>query len=107
VLAIYTGIVVNDVFATEPKKSWTRAIQAFIVLLVVVSVIIQAIGVFLYPLYPDRSTNAERTWDWEHSIIFESYGYGISRIDSITTYSFPPLPPLLHLQVGNGGEPSP
>lgn len=106
VLAIYTGIVVNDVFATEQKKSWTRAIQAFIVLLVVVSVIIQAIGVFLYPLYPDRGTSAERTWDGDHSIVIGSYQNGISRIDSITTYSFPPLPPLLYLPFGNTGEPS-
>ncbi|MFA5266962.1 MAG: glycosyltransferase family 39 protein [Methanoregula sp.] len=107
VLAIYTGIALNGLFIADPVTFRTRAIRSFIIILVVSSVIIQAIGVFLYPLYPDRSTSAERTWDWDHSIIFESYGYGISHVDSVTTYSFPPLPPLFHLQSGNTGEASP
>ena len=81
------------------KHPATQVARSFIILLVVASVIIQAIGVFLYPLYPDRSTSAERTWDCEHSIIIESYQYGFPELDSITTYSFPPLPPLLHLQL--------
>jgi hypothetical protein len=98
VLAILTGIAVNKFLFTEQKNWRTRAVRAAIILLVIVSVIIQVIGVFLYPLYPDRSTDSERTWDWNHTIIFESYAYGISHIDSITTYAFPPLPPLLHLQ---------
>ncbi|MGB9176848.1 MAG: glycosyltransferase family 39 protein [Methanoregula sp.] len=107
VLAIFTGIAVNEFFITEQKNCRTRAVQAVIILLVVLSVVIQVIGVFLYPLYPDRSTNSERTWDWNHSIIFESYVYGISHIDSITTYTFPPLPPLLHLQFDKPGANSP
>jgi hypothetical protein len=102
VLAIYVGIVVNEFFVAEPEKAGARTIRAVIVLLIVVSVIIQAIGVFLYPLYPDRSTNAERTWDWNHCIIFESYGYGISHVDSVTTYSFPPLPDLFHYEFSPG-----
>jgi 4-amino-4-deoxy-L-arabinose transferase-like glycosyltransferase len=101
VLAIFVGIALNTLFSAGRQSSKRRAVQAGIVLLVVVSVFIQAIGVFLYPLYPDRSTSSERTWDWDHSIITESFGYGISRIDSITTYSFPPLPPLIHLQFRN------
>jgi hypothetical protein len=99
VLAIFIGIAINKFFWAEPAISTAQAVRAVIILLIVSSVIIQAIGVFLYPLYPDRSTSSERTWDWEHSIILESFGYGVSRIDSITTYSFPPLPPLLHLQL--------
>jgi len=101
VLAIFVGIAINEFFKAEPALSTTKAVQAVIILLIVSSVIIQAIGVFLYPLYPDRSTSSDRTWDWDHSIILESFRYGISRIDSITTYSFPPLPPLIHLQVKN------
>jgi 4-amino-4-deoxy-L-arabinose transferase-like glycosyltransferase len=107
VLAIFSGIAVNEFFIVEPGTFRTRIIQTIIVLLFVSSVIIQVIGVFLYPLYPDRSTSSERTWDWDHSIIIESYRYGISHIDSITMYSFPPLPPLLYLQFDNPGETSP
>jgi uncharacterized membrane protein len=96
VLAIFTGIVLNEFFIAKPQVSRTRMIQAVIVLLILSSVIIQAIGVFLYPLLPDRGTSSARTWDWDSSIIFDSYLEGISRIDSITTYSFPPLPPLFY-----------
>jgi hypothetical protein len=98
VLAIFVGILVNDVFIAEQQNPRTRAFQGLIILLVVISVIIQAIGVFLYPLNPDQSTNSERTWDWNRSIIVGSYMYGIAHIDSITTYTFPPLPVLFHYQ---------
>jgi hypothetical protein len=107
VLAIFTGIATNEFFITEPDTFRTRAFKLVIILLIGSSVIIQAIGVFLYPLYPYRSTSSERTWDWDHSIVIDSYWYGISHIDSITTYVFPPLSPLLHLQFDNPWAPSP
>ena len=102
VLAIFIGIIVNDVLCAEPEKPGTQIFRTVIILLVVLSVIIQAIGVFLYPFYPDRSTSSERTWDWNHSIIIESYGYGISHIDSVTMYSFPPLPAIFDYQFDPG-----
>jgi 4-amino-4-deoxy-L-arabinose transferase-like glycosyltransferase len=107
VLAIFTGIAMHECSITEPDTFRTRIFKVVIILLIVSSVIIQAIGVFLYPLYPDRSTSSERTWDWDHSIVIECYQYGISHIDSITTYSFPPLPPLFHQQFDNSGAASP
>jgi hypothetical protein len=103
VLALFTGLAMNECIVAKPATTRTRVFRAVIVLLVIASVIIQAIGVFLYPLSPDRSTSSERTWDWEHNIVIGSWEYGISRIDSITTFSFPPLPPLLHLQLGTPG----
>jgi hypothetical protein len=107
VLAIFIGIALDEFFVAEPKTSGTRVIQAIIILLIVSSVIIQVIGVFLYPLLPDRSTGALMPWDPDHNPVIESYWYGIARIDSITTYSFPPIPPVLHLQLRNPGEISP
>ena len=104
VLAIFFGITMNEFFHTGPETFRTRIIQAGILLLVVSSVIIQAIGVFLYPLYPDRSSASLEPWDWNHSIIVESYVYGISHIDSITTYTFPPLPVLFYYQFGPPGK---
>ena len=101
VLAILTGIALHEFFSAEPALSGTRIIQAGIVLLILASVIIQAIGVFFYPLYPDRSSGPDSTWDWNHSIVTGSYEYGISHIDAITLYSFPPLPPLLHIPLQN------
>jgi 4-amino-4-deoxy-L-arabinose transferase-like glycosyltransferase len=107
VLAIFIGIAVNKFFMAEPETFRTRVVRTLIILLILSSVIIQAIGVYLYPLYPDRSTSSQRTWNWDHSIIIESYWYGISHIDSITLYSFPPLPPLSHLDFINTGATSP
>jgi hypothetical protein len=107
VLALFTGLAMTEYIVAKPETAGTRVVRAVIVLLVIASVIIQAIGVFLYPLSPDRSTSSERTWDWEHNIVIESWHYGISSIDSITTFSFPPLPPLLHLQFGTPGTIAP
>jgi Dolichyl-phosphate-mannose-protein mannosyltransferase len=102
VLAIYLGIVVNDLFPADRTDSRKQALRAAFILLVAVSVIIQAIGVFLYPYYLDRGTNPERNWDWNHPIVVESFTYGISRVDSITTYSYPPLPALFHYAFSSG-----
>jgi len=107
VLAILVGIALHEFFTAGPVTSRTRVIRAVIVLLILSSAIIQAVGVFFYPLYPDRSSGSEKTWDWNHSIVIESCRYGISHTDSITTYSFPPLPPLLHLQFNKTGADSP
>jgi hypothetical protein len=107
VLAIFIGIAVNDLCIAMPVTSGTRILQVVVVLLIVSSVIIQAIGVFLYPLLPDRGSSSERTWDWESSIIIDSYRNGISHIDSVTVYSFPPLPPLLYHPFENPGGTSP
>lgn len=107
VLAIFIGIALNEFFHGEQKTTRIQVVRYVIILLIVSSVIIQAIGVFLYPLRPDRGNTSDDTWDWNHIIILESYSYGISHIDSITTYSFPPLPPLFHLDLGNPGVNAP
>ena len=106
VLAIFFGIAAQKLFVAMPKTSGTRILQVIVVLLIISSVIIQAIGVFLYPLLPDRGSSSEKTWDWNSSIITGSYRYGISHIDSVTVYSFPPLPPLFYHPFENpGGTP--
>jgi hypothetical protein len=97
VLAIFLGIALHEIFKMEPEPFRKQAVRACVSLLIALSVIIQATGVFLYPLIPDRGTSSERTWDWEHPIIIESWQYGFPELDSVTTYSFPPLPPLLYL----------
>jgi hypothetical protein len=107
VLAIFIGIAVNEFFIAGPKTSGTRAVQAVIILLIVSSVLIQGIGVFLYPLLPDRSAGSLDPWNPDHNPVVESWWYGISHIDSITTYSFPPLPPLFHWEFKSPGGLSP
>lgn len=101
VLALYIGIVISGLSGREQGAGKTKAAWACLVLLVAISVAIHAIGVFLYPLTPDRSTSSDRTWDWNHPVVIESVQYGLPELDSITTYSFPPLPPVMHLSFGN------
>jgi 4-amino-4-deoxy-L-arabinose transferase-like glycosyltransferase len=94
ILAIYTGFFLDDIIRRDQHDSWMRAIQTGIILLVMISVGIQAIGVFLSPFHPDRSSLSEETWDWGNSIVLKSYTYGISNVSSVTMYNFPPLPPV-------------
>jgi hypothetical protein len=101
VLAIFIGIALQEFSKIEPETFKKHIARSCLILLIILSVIIQATGVFLYPLIPDRGTSSERTWDWDHSIVIESWQYGFPELDSITTYSYPPLPPLFHLPLKN------
>jgi len=101
VLAVFIGLAINELVKLDRVALRTRVAWSCVILLVVVSVIIHATGVFLYPLCPDRSTSSERTWDWSHPVVIESWQDGLPELDSVTTYSFPPLPPLVHLTLKN------
>jgi len=104
VLAIYLGIVISSLGPAERPDMRVQALRTAFVVLVVLSVAIQAIGVFLYPFNPDRGSGPEKTWDWTRPLIIESFTYGISRISEITVYSFPPLPPLFHYTFSPPGK---
>jgi 4-amino-4-deoxy-L-arabinose transferase-like glycosyltransferase len=97
VLALLIGIAISGFAGMDRAALKTKAAWACLAVLVIASVFIQATGVFLYPLSPDRSTSSERTWDYDHQVIVGSWQDGLPELDSITTYSFPPLPPLFHL----------
>lgn len=97
VLALFIGIAISGFTKMDRDAFRTKAAWACLVLLVVISVMIHAIGVFLYPLCTDRSTSSDRTWDWSNPVVIESIRCGLPGLDSITTHSFPPLPPLFHL----------
>ncbi|OPX63169.1 MULTISPECIES: glycosyltransferase family 39 protein [unclassified Methanoregula] len=97
VLALFTGIAISELGKMDRNAPATKAAWSCVLLLIAISVIIHATGVFLYPLSPDRSTSSDRTWDWAHPVVIESWQYGLPELDSITTYLFPPLPPIFHL----------
>ncbi|WP_394698816.1 glycosyltransferase family 39 protein [uncultured Methanoregula sp.] len=98
VLMIYAGIIFNEYLVSGTPDKKVTAIRAGIVLLVIVSVIIQAIGVFLYPYNPHKDMNEENVWTLDNNIIVNSYLSGSERIEFIKMYISPPLPPVLQYE---------
>lgn len=98
VLMIYVGLFLNEYFIPGTINKKTATVRAGIVLLVLVSVLIQAIGVFLYPYNPEKSTGEKDVWSLDNNIIVTSYVMGSERIEFIKLYITPPLPPLFQYQ---------
>jgi len=98
IIAILIGLVLNDRSFIESKSVKDRTIWILVALLIISSIVIQITGVYFYPLNPDRTMSIEKAWNWKDSIIVESYFYGVSHINSITTYIFPQVPPVFYYQ---------
>lgn len=97
VLGLYTGFFLNYYFGTSQTNHplWEKnSVLIAIGILLIISIIIQFIGAFYYPYYPDKTMNAERAWNWSDSIITRSYSYGLGNVKGIYVYTLPPLPPL-------------
>jgi hypothetical protein len=98
VLGLYTGFFLNNYLGT-PQTTHTpgekNSVLVVAGILILVSVIIQFIGVSYYLYYPDKTMSEERVWNWSDSIIMGSYSYGSGNVTGIYVYTLPPLPPLL------------
>ena len=99
VLALYLGVVIEDIFNSERKDPAISVVQACFILFVLISVFIQVIGVFLYPYNPVKSIDSSQVWDVDQMIIVNSYNYGIRNIISITMQNIPPFPPLFRIPI--------
>ncbi|MDD1693575.1 MAG: glycosyltransferase family 39 protein [Methanoregula sp.] len=98
VLGIYTGFFLQDWFGTPRRDHQARMKNVVLVvtgILLIVSILIQFIGVFYFLYCPDKSMSAERAWNGSDSIIIGSYSYGSGNLTGIYTYTLPPLPPLI------------
>jgi 4-amino-4-deoxy-L-arabinose transferase-like glycosyltransferase len=101
VLMIYVGIVLNEYLVPGKHDTKRTLVQMGIIILVLMSVVIQAIGVFLYAYNPNQSMNEENVWTIDHNIVVTSYFIGIERIEFIKMYTTPPLPPLFQYRFRN------
>jgi 4-amino-4-deoxy-L-arabinose transferase-like glycosyltransferase len=99
VLALYLGVVIEDIFNSERKDTAIHIVQACFILLVLISVFIQSIGVFLYPYNPVKSIDSSQVWDVDQMIIVNSYNYGIRNITSISMVNIPPFPQLFRIPI--------
>jgi hypothetical protein len=101
-LCLYTGFFIGGYFGRGPGTAgvtggrWKRQLVALVVWeLVAVSVLIQFIGVFLYPGYMAKTMDEERVWDLSDSIIVQSFVWGGYNIEGIELLAPPPLRPLM------------
>jgi hypothetical protein len=99
VLALYTGIVVREFIDSERDDGMARLVQACFVILVVISVIIQAIGVFYYPYNPVKTMDRPMIWDTGHLTIAESFAAGSGTITQLVILNVPPLPPVFQFPI--------
>lgn len=97
VLCLYAGYFLQDYAGAPdpdhrvPKKNVVLIVTG---ILLIVSLLIQFMGVFYFSYCPDKTMSAERAWNWSDSIIIESYSAGSGKIAGIAVYTLPPLPPL-------------
>ncbi|MFA4876914.1 MAG: glycosyltransferase family 39 protein [Methanoregula sp.] len=87
-LAVFLEFFKNSKFPAIKKQ----CISACILLLVIISIIIQVIGVFFFPFILDIDAHPDRMWDLESSQIARSYRDGSGNITSISLILLPPLP---------------
>ncbi|WP_321508349.1 glycosyltransferase family 39 protein [uncultured Methanoregula sp.] len=96
-LAVFLEVFRNSRLSA-PKK---QCISAFILMLVILSVIIQVIGVFCFPFIIDIDTPPDRIWNIENNQIARSYADGAKNITSVSVLLLPPLPRVLLYSGGN------
>jgi tetratricopeptide (TPR) repeat protein len=99
ILVIYIGIFLNNTQNIFKKDFFEKISWVLCIVLVILSVLIQFTGTFLYPFIDDASMDSTRAWYWNNSLILRSADEGLSKIDSITFQSFPPFPPFFTLQI--------
>ncbi|OPX64145.1 MULTISPECIES: glycosyltransferase family 39 protein [unclassified Methanoregula] len=97
VLALYIGVVISEFLEGDRTDITARCGKACFIILVAVSLIIQAIGVFYYPFNPVKTMDRPMIWDTDHMIIVESYTIGVRTISQVVMWNVPPLPPVFIL----------
>jgi len=94
VIVIYIGIFFNDCLFTMNSSVKKNFYTVIITILILISTVIQVIGVFYYPYLIDVKMDNSRAWDLQNLTILMSYKDGASNLNSFTVQSIPPLPPL-------------
>lgn len=112
VYILYLGLLLEDILRS-PREGIGKAVLPAFAILLAISILVQAIGVFCYPYIRDVSMDEKRVWDAGDLLILRSYHDGAERVRGIRVNTMPPLPPLIaiSLRPGTGttgpGDPSP
>jgi hypothetical protein len=106
ILSLYCGIFLNRHYDGTPggpgpvqerRDRRKTAITVGILILIVLSVVIHAVGVFYYPFLQDIGMDEKRVWNYSDLTILRSLRDGGERLGSLRILSYPPLPPILSL----------
>jgi hypothetical protein len=98
ILIIYFAFFFED-FLKSSVSQLKSGITVILIILIVVSVIVQFVGVYYYVFLPTKVMDDPRAWDWNHSIVIDSINAGLGKDIPIVTYTFPPFPPLLRFHI--------
>lgn len=98
VLVIFCAIFFESLTCTQMSLVKKRFVNIAIIVLVVISIIIQIIGVFYFP-YLDVETQFPQPWDVNDSLIIRSYNDGSRAITDVFVFMIPPFPPLFHYSI--------
>jgi len=93
-LCIYIALYLSD-FKTKFSAKFSDYLKVVgILILVILSVVVQFIGVFYFPYLYD--SNYSHPWDISKPVILNSLNDGMTHIDTFAIQSIPPLPPLFY-----------
>jgi tetratricopeptide (TPR) repeat protein len=94
ILCIYVAIFLSEFQAHFRAGRFDYIKTGVIVVLLIISIVIQFIGVFYFPYLSD--TQFPEPWDASRPIIINSLNDGITQIDTFAIQSIPPLPPFFY-----------
>lgn len=94
ILCIYIAIFLSEFYAQFREGIHDYIKTGVIVALLILSIVIQIIGVFYFPYL--TYTKYPEPWDTSKPIIINSLNDGIAQIDTFAIQSIPPLPPFFY-----------
>jgi hypothetical protein len=94
VLAIVTGYGIAPYLEKRPDTPSKKVISIIILVLIIYSVIVQAIGAWAYPYTDwDKGAGDQKVWDWSDTQIASSVQAAERDLDSVILLVCPSLPP--------------
>jgi hypothetical protein len=103
-LVLYCGFFI----AWLAKAPWSpyrkQIVGVFIAVLVLLSIMIQVIGVFYFPFWMDKNMDTVNTWDLQNSQILSSYHQGSEGIKSLKIIDVPLIGPLIEYNIRDPDE---
>jgi hypothetical protein len=103
-LVLYCGFFI----AWLAKAPWSpyrkQIVGVFIAVLVLLSIMIQVIGVFYFPFWMDKNMDTVNAWDLQNSQILSSYHQGSEGIKSLKIIDVPLIGPLIEYNIRDPDE---
>jgi len=99
VIVLYCGFFLSWLDKVPWSLKRKQIIGVFIAILVMISIIIQIIGVFYFPFSKEIRMDSEKAWDFNNSLILVNYHDGSEGIKSLKIFEVPALGPLIDYKI--------